>query len=228
MKLSRSLGVVLDTGTEKGIVAISEEGKLLFSKEIPSGLQNSKYLLPCLADAFQELHAAPADCQYIATGVGPGSYTGIRVAVAVAKTWAYVHKLPLLAIPTIFGLVPHLPQPFAAMIDARIGGVYLTFGHAAGRGFTQEDPGLVSLEEACRLIQARGVSLIVTPHGSLKEKAAWPVNCQWEEQGLSPEWLAKLAYAKFLRGEAAPNYQVEILYLRKTQAEIEKEKQSGK
>jgi tRNA threonylcarbamoyladenosine biosynthesis protein TsaB len=76
---------------------------------------------------LQQAGTSPAELQAIAVGVGPGSYTGTRVAVAAAKGLAYARDLPLVAVSTLDVLAAGLPVPglsVCPLLDARREEVY--------------------------------------------------------------------------------------------------------
>src|SRR5262245_51524685 len=98
--------LILDTATERGVAAFIENGKERFSIELPFGLQNSHHLLPELERAMNENAITWEQIELIGVGIGPGSYTGIRIGTMVAKTLAYSFKIPLVGICTLDGFLP--------------------------------------------------------------------------------------------------------------------------
>lgn len=123
----------IETSTRVCSVALSENGKLLFHEE---DLDGPNHAVSCgvFADAalsFANSHAIPVDA--VAVSEGPGSYTGLRIGVSLAKGICYGRGLPLLSVPTLKLLcVPvllggdELPEDalFVPMIDARRMEVY--------------------------------------------------------------------------------------------------------
>lgn len=62
----------------------------------------------------------------IAVGIGPGSYTGMRVGGALAKALAFGWKVPLLGFESLLAFFPEAKEDsFAVVFDAKSGGVYL-------------------------------------------------------------------------------------------------------
>ncbi len=114
-------------------VALSEDGKLLYHHEDFDGPGHSEtsgvYVDEALS--FANSHAIPVDA--VAVSMGPGSYTGLRIGVSLAKGVCYGRALPLIAVPTLKVLcVPvllgkeELPEDalLVPMIDARRMEVY--------------------------------------------------------------------------------------------------------
>lgn len=123
----------IETSTSVCSVAISQDGQNLFKKEDLNGPQHAVLLGVFVDEAlsFADSHAIPLDA--IAVSCGPGSYTGLRIGVSMAKGVCYGRNLPLIALPTLeVQCVPvllyhdELPEDalLCPMIDARRMEVY--------------------------------------------------------------------------------------------------------
>jgi tRNA threonylcarbamoyl adenosine modification protein YeaZ len=219
------LSLILDASTDRGVIAISNGEEILFSKALAFGYQNSKYLLSELEQAFKVLGLETKDLQLMIAGVGPGSYTGIRVGAMVVKTLSFVHRIPLVAVSSLMGFIPEQEGKFAVLLDAKIGGVYLLKGMREGDQVTYlADPILCALDKLSVFLE--DVSIILGPTIlALKKKIEPLLNGEkkWQEIGPNPSHLQKLGQKKFEQGDYSRDGQLELIYLRKTQAEIERE-----
>lgn len=123
----------IETSTKACSVALSENGSLIFHKEDIEGPNHSVVCGVFVDEAlsFANSHAIPVDA--VAVSEGPGSYTGLRIGVSLAKGVCYGRDLPLLSVPTLKLLcVPvllgkeELPEDalLVPMIDARRMEVY--------------------------------------------------------------------------------------------------------
>lgn len=123
----------IETSTKACSVALSENGSLIFHKEDIEGPNHSIVCGVFVDEAlsFANSHAIPVDA--VAVSEGPGSYTGLRIGVSLAKGVCYGRDLPLLSVPTLKLLcVPvllgkeELPEDalLVPMIDARRMEVY--------------------------------------------------------------------------------------------------------
>lgn len=123
----------IETSTKVCSVALSEDGKLLYHHEDYDGPGHSESTGVYVDEAlsFANSHAIPVDA--VAVSMGPGSYTGLRIGVSLAKGVCYGRALPLIAVPTLKILcVPvllgkeELPDDalLVPMIDARRMEVY--------------------------------------------------------------------------------------------------------
>ncbi|UUZ92197.1 tRNA (adenosine(37)-N6)-threonylcarbamoyltransferase complex dimerization subunit type 1 TsaB [Paenibacillus sp. P25] len=91
----------IDTSTPSMTVALSRGGELLGEYSSRAERNHSLYLVPAIEKVMEEAGVRPRDLSAVASGIGPGSYTGIRIGVTVAKTYAWTHKLALLGVSTL-------------------------------------------------------------------------------------------------------------------------------
>lgn len=118
--------LALDTSTAVLGVAITEEGKLLHEINASGERNHSVHLLPIIEQALQATATTPAMIGGIAVGVGPGSYTGTRIAVTAAKTLAWAWKVPVAGVSSLLALAwgghtAALAQEAAGELPAAVG-----------------------------------------------------------------------------------------------------------
>ena len=91
----------IETSTAVCSVAVSNDAECIFNKEDHSGPNHAVKLGVFIDEAlsFIDNHAIPLD--YVAVSSGPGSYTGLRIGVSMAKGVCYALDLPLLSVPTL-------------------------------------------------------------------------------------------------------------------------------
>lgn len=122
----------IETSTEVCSVSVSQDGTSIFSKEDFKGPSHAVVLGVFVDEAlsFIDNHAIPLDA--VAVSCGPGSYTGLRIGVSMAKGICYGRNIPLIGIPTpavmtvSVLLYEDLPEDalLCPMIDARRMEVY--------------------------------------------------------------------------------------------------------
>ena len=123
----------IETSTSACSVAVSEDGQNVFKKEDLNGPSHAVSLGVFVDEAlsFADSHAMPLDA--VAVSCGPGSYTGLRIGVSMAKGVCYGRNLPLIGLETLkVQCVPvllyhdELPDDalLCPMIDARRMEVY--------------------------------------------------------------------------------------------------------
>ena len=122
----------IETSTDACSVAVSEDSQVIFHQEDHSGPNHAERLGTMVDEAlsFTDNHAIPFDA--VAVSCGPGSYTGLRIGVSMAKGICYGRNLKLIAVPTLeLMCVPILLRELVEedallcpMIDARRMEVY--------------------------------------------------------------------------------------------------------
>lgn len=223
--------LLIETSTERGVIAYGNQTTLIDSKELPFGNSQSKFLMPYLIEVLKSCDSSRPNLDFIGVGVGPGSYTGIRLGVAVAQALAYVWNLPLVGICSLEGFVSSVSvTSYAAILDARIGGVYIQKrGILFGRDRQNTSPQVVPIEELGKYLGE--IEYLVTPYASSlqnKLQRHYPErHWTWEERAPSIKDLFRMGEEKFKRGEGViPPQQINLLYLRETEAERERMKRS--
>lgn len=130
--------LIIDTSGPHSFVALWKNGELQVEYLPP--LKQSQTLLP----AIQKL----LECEtidFIAVGIGPGSFTGTRVGVMTAKTLAFAKNLPLLPFCSLMIYTPESEGPFTIYTDARSQKQYVLKGVRRG---PQTSFGEATIEES--------------------------------------------------------------------------------
>lgn len=209
--------LLIETCTERGIVALMEDEDCSYFVGLPFGLHNSQLLVPKVEEAFGTVKREPEELDLIVVGVGPGSYTGIRLGATVAKSVSYFCRIPLVGIGTLETFTPSADGPFAAVIDAKMGGAYLQKGVCEeGKIRYITEPGVCPLDSLRNELE--GIPRVVGPYfDALKKRAgeALPEDIVWEETASNPLQMLLLGREKFNKGEYSLDGSLELLYLRK-------------
>lgn len=109
----------IETSTDVCSVAVSEDGQCIFEQLERGGMHHAERLGTMVDEAisFTDSHAIPFDA--VAVSSGPGSYTGLRIGVSMAKGICYARDLKLISVPTLELLCvpvllgkPTTPNPF--------------------------------------------------------------------------------------------------------------------
>jgi len=136
----------IETSTEVCSVSLAQNGRLLYKKEILEGFNHSRILTVFIEDIFKENNIELNIIDAVAVSKGPGSYTGLRIGVSVAKGLCYGLNIPLISVNSleILGIFVSQNQDkfnwdndgspllFCPMIDARRMEVYTALYNAKG------------------------------------------------------------------------------------------------
>ena len=99
-----SLILCIETGTDVCSVGVARDGELLSLRESDQGRDHAKNLAVFVDELLQETSISPDELDAIAVGMGPGSYTGLRIGVSFAKGMCYGLNIPLLAVGSLDAL----------------------------------------------------------------------------------------------------------------------------
>ena len=93
--------LAIDTATDQMSIALHDGETLLADITLHVGRQHSAQLAPMIEQMMTVTGRRPEDLTALAVAVGPGSYTGTRIGVALAKGMAAVRNLPLVPVTTL-------------------------------------------------------------------------------------------------------------------------------
>lgn len=126
----------IDTASGRVIIAITDDKEVISIRNEASDHQLSMRIMPLIDAVFQEAKITPKDIDVIYVVTGPGSFTGVRIGVTVAKTMAWaLHKniIPLSELE-LLATTPFTGDFAVSLIDARrdasFAGIYDQHGRA--------------------------------------------------------------------------------------------------
>src|SRR6185436_2313895 len=99
-----------------------QDEKLLAEREFEHGLQHAAQIIPIIDSLCRGQDWSPRDIEQISVSAGPGSFTGLRIGVTLAKTMALATGVKLVAVPTARVLVENAPadaQHVVIVLDAK-------------------------------------------------------------------------------------------------------------
>ena len=218
----------LETSTARSSVALVEDDRVLASAALGVARRHGEFLAPairfCLTQAAVDLDRIAG----VAVGVGPGLFTGLRVGIATAQTFAAALQLPVVGLSGLDVLAlqaRYTTRPICATIDARRGELFWAFYRPVPGGVQRE--GELEIGRADRLvaeIEAHGDDVLVVGDGALgyREQLA---AAGAEIAGPDIAWpdaadLAELALPRFLREETLRPEQLAPIYLRQADVQI--------
>lgn len=224
----------IETATAACTVGLAEEDNLLaeFTLHVPRA--HSVRLMPLIAQALQEAGRTPADLSGVAVGVGPGSFTGLRIGLSTAKALAWSLHIPTLAVSTLDSIaagVPPLPGLLLTLLDAKRDDVFAALYRTGPGGPTPlVAPTLVSIAAvqawAAQHVQPGEALLLAGDAATLHAaKAGWPV----APVVLAPEHrlprggvVARLGLQMLAQGQITAPVQLSPIYLRPSAAEAKR------
>lgn len=135
----------IETSTEVCSVVLARDGAVIHSRETLTGQNHSMLLTVYIQELMAESNMTIGQLDAVAVSGGPGSYTGLRIGVSVAKGLCYAAHLPMIAITSLEAMADSvirslegkdvadtLEPLFCPMIDARRMEVYTAFYDKTG------------------------------------------------------------------------------------------------
>jgi tRNA threonylcarbamoyladenosine biosynthesis protein TsaB len=132
--------LAMDTSNQLLGVAIVKDGITLGEHVMHGHRDHSVRLLPAIEQLMKETKTAPEDLERIVVGQGPGSYTGVRISMATAKTMAWALGIDVIGVSSLEALA-YQGQLFSGYVcpffDARRGQVYTALYASSPVNFKQ-------------------------------------------------------------------------------------------
>jgi tRNA threonylcarbamoyladenosine biosynthesis protein TsaB len=235
--------LALDTSTNSASIALVKERKLLAELSWDCGRGHSQELFQNVRWLLANRHSSVAELSAVAVATGPGSFNGVRVALAAGKSLSFALQVPLYAAPTL-DIIGWGATSSASLLtsDASVPGrVWALLEGGRGQVYAAQYPGvavqggtwgpldgyhvLAPSELAERILTERdsrrpvlfaGESLPET-QAVLGEMLSGEIRSSFVGSLATrrASWLAELALAQADRGEAADVMALEPLYLRR-------------
>lgn len=209
--------LAIETSSETASCALLH-GATLLSRESSGVRTHSQSILPMVQELLAEAGVSLAQCDAIAFGAGPGSFTGVRTACGIAQGLAYGASLPVVSLVTLDAMALACRQQtgatdILAVLDARMGEVYWAQYRGAElvAGPALCAPDAVAPVAAGGPLTACGNGFSAYPDGFAALACA-----KGALSGIMPHarQLAELAVAAFEAGAGVPAAQAQPLYLR--------------
>ena len=223
--------LALDTSTEYLSLALMM-GDETFTFDLNAGQTHSQIILAQLQLLLNEANLQLNELQGIAFGAGPGSFTGVRIAVGVAQGLGFGANLPLVSICTLLALAEASgTEKVIACLDARMGEVYhAAYERVSGEWQTVIEPGLYR-PEAAPAIEGSDWTGAGSGWQTYKEQlgAIYAEQLQAVQPELLPTASAMLRLAQpiFARGDAKPASEAMPIYIRNRVALKTAEREQG-
>ncbi len=220
----------IETSTQVCSVAVSEDSHVIFQQEDHSGPNHAERLGSMVDEAlsFTDNHAIPFDA--VAVSCGPGSYTGLRIGVSMAKGICYGRNLKLIAVPTLeLMCVPVLLREMAEedallcpMIDARRMEVYACIYDRALHEIRPVGADIVNADTYRQWLDEHPVYFFGNGAAKCMEAINHP-NAHLIE-GIEPlaKWMQPLAEHRLLNGQTEDVAYFEPFYLKDYVAKMPK------
>lgn len=211
----------LDTSTSVCSVALCRDGKVEALRENNEGLNHSVLLGTYIDEVLEEAGTAPGGLDAVAVSMGPGSYTGLRIGVSMAKGLCFGTGRPLIAVPTLQALAQSVAARlgdreawYCPMIDARRMEVYTAFFDADNRTMAATTAEIIDGGSFAEVMAARKVYFFGNGSDKVKDTLTSPNAHFVGGVETSAAYMATVAEQKFAAGEFEDVAYFEPFYLK--------------
>ena len=214
--------LAIETASPPGSVALLESEHVVHYQPLDKSKRTTEHFAVAIQSSLQQAQWSPAAVDLVAVCSGPGSFTGLRIGVTAAKTFAYAAAAEVLAVNTLELLASQVEAAgeIVAVLDAQRGQIFSSTFIAAGGLLQEVEP--TAIWDAGAWLAARRGGQTITGQGlkSLREKLASEILVAngetWQPRA---DYLARLAAQKYVAGERQDFWQLKPRYYRKSAAE---------
>ena len=224
--------LAIDTTGVAASAAVVSDGKLLAEEVLNYKLTHSQTIMPLVDDVLKKTETDLKSVDYIACSEGPGSFTGLRIGAATAKGLALGLNKKIITVPTLDVLAYNIfgtENIICPIMDARRSQVYSAFycweGNQLKRLSDYMAVGIDAIIEKALEFNKKVIFLgdgVAVNRAKIEENESFfmaPASLMIQKASS----LAVAAEVKALKGEAINGSDFEVMYLRKSQAERERE-----
>jgi tRNA threonylcarbamoyladenosine biosynthesis protein TsaB len=201
--------LAIDTATQTASIALYNEDALHTEHMWRTGANHTVQLMPSIVEACRRQELEPADLGAVGVSLGPGSFTGLRVGLSLAKGLALALRIPIIGVPTLDAIAyAHAREsvPLCAVLPAGrgrwcVGWYEFREGEWQRRG----DATLLNSVELIRALQEPALVCgeIDPPLAARVREAAPPGVAVVDPASAARRagYLAELAWQRYARGE---------------------------
>lgn len=219
--------IALETSGRMGSVAIAQGGALIEQSEFTADREHARDLLPILNTLLEKHGWKPADVGHVYLSVGPGSFTGLRVAVTFARHFALAVGAQLCAVPTLDVIAENglqmatPPDRLAVVLDAKSKRVFGAHYRLEGAEYVRD--GEPVLEDAVTFLRRVNSPVKVFGEGTLYHgDAIRETGCEIVDMAYGwprAEYVHRLGWKLTRLGRFTPANELVPFYLRRPEAE---------
>jgi tRNA threonylcarbamoyladenosine biosynthesis protein TsaB len=215
--------LAIDTATSFAGLALYDPENLRFLGEETwrSANRHTVELMPRVVRLMEQQGISATDLTGVAVSLGPGSFTGLRIGLGVAKGLALACKLPLVGVPTLRVIAePHMNQHWPIWATLQAGRGRICAGHylrRKGRWRRKGEFRLTTLEDLCEAIDGEALlcgELEASDIALIREKLGAAVRVATPAASLRrAAFLAELGWERLSRGDSDNAASLSPIYL---------------
>lgn len=217
--------LAFDTSTKFLSIACLEDAEVKTSFHEDAGIRHSELLVPTIKEILEKQGWKLTDIDLVCVGLGPGSFTGLRIAIATVKGLAAVLGNKVVGVPTMDAIAANIPSEkkrVAPFLDARKEKVYTCIYDNSGAELQRLSEYLLTTVDDLLAGLKEEVLFVGDAVEKYKEKLD---GCSNAKYALDVDWyprateIGRLGYVKSLTGTDDPDA-IDPLYLHAKECNI--------
>lgn len=156
----------IDTSSKAASVALYSDGKVIGDCIYNHGKTHSAYIGPMIKSMITACNVTMADIDYYACGVGPGSFTGVRIGITMAKTFSLVEDVPCVGVDSLNAAASFYKQDGYLVIAAEDARRERVFACGVMGGDNLIKTGVFEICELCDVAKAYNKKVLVVGGGA--------------------------------------------------------------
>lgn len=218
--------LAIDTSSLNATVALLSDERLIGEYTISNKKTHSQVIMPMICDLLEKCSLKIDDIDVFATGIGPGSFTGLRIGIATAKALCQAKNKKIIAVSSLKSLAQNVldsDKIICPIIDARRGDVYNALYK---NGECLKEDRAINLEELFEELKGKDTLFlgdgVIAYKEIIKEKMGDNAHFADVSKMLSKaSSIASVAYKRAQNNDFDDYHTVLPIYLRSCQAERE-------
>ncbi len=213
--------LAVDTSTQWVGIALYDSDRVVAELAWQTRFHHTVELAPAVQDLMQRSGIKPAELKALAVALGPGSFTSLRIGMALVKGMALALKIPVVGIPTLDVVAAAQPLqelPMAAILQAGRGRLAVGWYHAEKRGWKlQGEAALMNIEDLSRAIEKPTLvcgEITEAERQTLGKRRKTVLMASPAHSTRRPGFLAELAWKRWQNGHADDPALLAPIYLR--------------
>ncbi|MDP8216379.1 MAG: tRNA (adenosine(37)-N6)-threonylcarbamoyltransferase complex dimerization subunit type 1 TsaB [Candidatus Kaelpia imicola] len=211
----------IDASSDRLNIGLGKDGELVSSLSLENPRKHTALLYKYINAVLEKRGIAVEDLSCFAAVVGPGSFTGIRIAVTAVKALAYALDKDVVALNSLDLLAlnasPFKGDTVASLMDGKRGNIYFSKYKRSGDGFKRvSEYALISAEEAgdrlkdLDIVLGDGVDMLREVYPHIENNLNIPDKESWS---IKPEYMISSAFHNWNNGERENIFDLKPVYI---------------
>jgi len=217
--------LAIETSGRVGSIALADAGVIVAEEVFPHGLKHAAEIIPMIDRLCRSQGWGPKQLEHLYVSSGPGSFTGLRIGITLAKTLAFATGVKLVSVPTVRALAENAPadvKHLVIVLDAKRDQIFTARFERMADGWVEREPAHLDSLTAMLERSPRPVHLLgegIPFHEKFLMKDAGVIIAPPELWSARASTVLKIGTEMALRGDFANPELLTPVYIRKPEAQ---------